>query len=91
MPAGIIACFRPLTDASLFLVLYGLAAVYFSGVMVRHDKAKITLPSVRLRKTWLREPHAVREDPEPMALSLGGTASVTGQDHHSSIFLIQIA
>jgi dolichyl-diphosphooligosaccharide---protein glycosyltransferase len=35
MPAGIIACFRPLTDASLFLVLYGVAAVYFSGVMVR--------------------------------------------------------
>jgi hypothetical protein len=35
MPAGIIACFRPLTDASLFLVLYGAAAVYFSGVMVR--------------------------------------------------------
>ena len=34
MPAGIIACFRPLTDASLFLVLYGAAAVYFSGVMV---------------------------------------------------------
>ena len=34
-PAGIIACFRPLTDASLFLLLYGLAAVYFSGVMVR--------------------------------------------------------
>lgn len=33
-PAGIIACFKPLTDASLFLVLYGLAAVYFSGVMV---------------------------------------------------------
>lgn len=35
MPAGIIACFRPLTDASLFLILYGAAAVYFSGVMVR--------------------------------------------------------
>lgn len=35
MPAGIIACFRPLTDASLFLLLYGVTAVYFSGVMVR--------------------------------------------------------
>ena len=34
-PAGIVACFKPLTDASLFLLLYGLAAVYFSGVMVR--------------------------------------------------------
>ncbi|KAK9824511.1 hypothetical protein WJX72_010999 [[Myrmecia] bisecta] len=35
MPAGLIACFLPLTDASLFLVLYGVTAVYFSGVMVR--------------------------------------------------------
>ncbi|CAD7701817.1 unnamed protein product [Ostreobium quekettii] len=35
LPAGFIACFRPLTDASLFLLLYGLTSVYFSGVMVR--------------------------------------------------------
>jgi Oligosaccharyl transferase STT3 subunit len=35
VPAGIIAAFRPLTDASLFLILYGVTAVYFSGVMVR--------------------------------------------------------
>jgi dolichyl-diphosphooligosaccharide---protein glycosyltransferase len=35
MPVGFVLCFRPLTDASLFLVLYGCTAVYFSGVMVR--------------------------------------------------------
>lgn len=35
MPAGLVACFFPLTDAALFLVLYGVTAVYFSGVMVR--------------------------------------------------------
>ena len=34
-PAGLVAAFRPLTDASLFLILYGVTAVYFSGVMVR--------------------------------------------------------
>ncbi|GAB4823675.1 hypothetical protein N2152v2_010721 [Parachlorella kessleri] len=34
-PAGILACFKPLTDASMFLLLYGVTAVYFSGVMVR--------------------------------------------------------
>ncbi|GFR46632.1 hypothetical protein Agub_g8241 [Astrephomene gubernaculifera] len=34
-PAGILACFSRLTDATLFLVLYGLTAVYFSGVMIR--------------------------------------------------------
>ena len=34
MPLGLIACFRPLTDSSLFLILYGVTAAYFSGVMV---------------------------------------------------------
>ncbi|KAJ6355494.1 hypothetical protein OIU76_026751 [Salix suchowensis] len=35
VPAGIIACFLPLSDASSFVVLYIVTAVYFSGVMVR--------------------------------------------------------
>ena len=43
MPVGLIAAFRPLTDSSLFLVLYGLTAVYFSGVMVRRDLQMATL------------------------------------------------
>lgn len=51
-PAGIIACFRPLTDASLFLILYGLTAVYFSGVMVRasrpHEPLQLDAASVQL-------------------------------------------
>ena len=34
MPLGLLACFRPLTDSSLFLILYGVTAAYFSGVMV---------------------------------------------------------
>ncbi|KAL9443625.1 hypothetical protein AB3S75_016901 [Citrus x aurantiifolia] len=35
VPAGIIACFLPLSDASSFVVLYIVTSVYFSGVMVR--------------------------------------------------------
>ncbi|KAL0917782.1 hypothetical protein M5K25_012870 [Dendrobium thyrsiflorum] len=35
VPAGIIACFLPLSDASSFVVLYLVTSVYFSGVMVR--------------------------------------------------------
>lgn len=34
-PAGLISAFFPLSDGSLFLLLYGITAVYFSGVMVR--------------------------------------------------------
>ncbi|KVH93889.1 Oligosaccharyl transferase, STT3 subunit [Cynara cardunculus var. scolymus] len=35
VPAGIIACFSPLSDASAFVILYLVMSVYFSGVMVR--------------------------------------------------------
>uniref|UniRef100_A0A7N0TIC3 dolichyl-diphosphooligosaccharide--protein glycotransferase n=1 Tax=Kalanchoe fedtschenkoi TaxID=63787 RepID=A0A7N0TIC3_KALFE len=35
VPAGIIACFLPLSDSSSFAVLYIVTSVYFSGVMVR--------------------------------------------------------
>jgi dolichyl-diphosphooligosaccharide--protein glycosyltransferase len=34
-PLGLVVCFRDLTDGALFLVLYGVTSVYFSGVMVR--------------------------------------------------------
>ena len=42
-PAGLLLCFFPLTDASLFLGLYGVTAVYFSGVMVRCARCAVLL------------------------------------------------
>lgn len=35
VPAGLVACLTKRSDASIFLVLYGVTALYFSGVMVR--------------------------------------------------------
>jgi dolichyl-diphosphooligosaccharide--protein glycosyltransferase len=34
-PVGLYICFRDMTEASIFLILYGMLSVYFSGVMVR--------------------------------------------------------
>jgi len=34
-PVGLYFCFKKLTDANIFVVLYGITSVYFSGVMVR--------------------------------------------------------
>lgn len=34
-PAGLYFCFNKLTDANIFIICYGITAVYFSGVMVR--------------------------------------------------------
>lgn len=34
-PVGIYFCFKNLTDANIFIILYGMTSVYFAGVMVR--------------------------------------------------------
>ncbi|KAJ8961185.1 hypothetical protein NQ318_008868 [Aromia moschata] len=34
-PAGLYFCFKQLTDANIFLILYGVTSIYFAGVMVR--------------------------------------------------------
>uniref|UniRef100_A0A1A9W8N8 Dolichyl-diphosphooligosaccharide--protein glycosyltransferase subunit STT3A n=1 Tax=Glossina brevipalpis TaxID=37001 RepID=A0A1A9W8N8_9MUSC len=34
-PAGLHFCFSKLTDANIFIILYGVTSIYFAGVMVR--------------------------------------------------------
>eukprot|EP01090_Pellita_catalonica_P007489 TRINITY_DN18077_c0_g1_i1.p1 TRINITY_DN18077_c0_g1~~TRINITY_DN18077_c0_g1_i1.p1 ORF type:complete len:471 (+),score=46.98 TRINITY_DN18077_c0_g1_i1:44-1456(+) len=35
LPAGLYFCFRKLSDANIFAILYAISSVYFAGVMVR--------------------------------------------------------
>ncbi|KAF6041303.1 STT3A [Bugula neritina] len=34
-PAGMYFCFSRLTDANIFIIMYGMTSIYFAGVMVR--------------------------------------------------------
>ena len=34
-PVGLYFCFKNLTDANVFIILYGVTSIYFAGVMVR--------------------------------------------------------
>jgi len=34
-PAGLYFCFKKLTDANIFIIMYGITSIYFAGVMVR--------------------------------------------------------
>ncbi|VDD76915.1 unnamed protein product [Mesocestoides corti] len=34
-PVGLYYCFKKLTDANIFIIIYGVLSLYFSGVMVR--------------------------------------------------------
>ncbi|KAK9865090.1 hypothetical protein WJX84_009375 [Apatococcus fuscideae] len=80
VPAGLAACFRPLSDASLFLILYGVTAVYFSGVMVRLmlvlAPAACCLGGVAAHEFLLALTRAVRT-PEPVSAAVAdGSASL---------------
>merc|ERR1712002_1185231 len=34
-PVGLYYCFAKLTDANIFIIIYGVTSIYFAGVMVR--------------------------------------------------------
>lgn len=34
-PVGMYFCFKKLTDANIFIIMYGITSIYFAGVMVR--------------------------------------------------------
>jgi hypothetical protein len=40
-PAGLYFCFRKLTDANIFAILYGVTSVYFS---VRTSQGRVSSP-----------------------------------------------
>ena len=42
-PAGLYYCFSKLTDHNIFIILYGVFAVYFAGVMVSLTPVSLTI------------------------------------------------
>ncbi|KAJ0104922.1 hypothetical protein Patl1_19322 [Pistacia atlantica] len=46
-PAGLYFCFKRLSDATIFIVMYGLTSMYFAGVMVRSKGKTTTTGSTR--------------------------------------------
>eukprot|EP00741_Cyanophora_paradoxa_P009382 tig00000144_g9088.t1 len=74
MPAGLYFCFKKLTDANIFIVLYGITSVYFAGVMVRLmlvlAPAACVLSGVAVSstlKTYMRHIRAKKADPKKAA------------------------
>ncbi|KAL3533505.1 hypothetical protein ACH5RR_007026 [Cinchona calisaya] len=45
-PAGLYFCFKRISDATIFIIVYGLTSMYFAGVMVR--LILVTTPAVCL-------------------------------------------
>uniref|UniRef100_A0A1D2AA71 dolichyl-diphosphooligosaccharide--protein glycotransferase n=1 Tax=Auxenochlorella protothecoides TaxID=3075 RepID=A0A1D2AA71_AUXPR len=81
-PAGLVAAFTPLTDASLFLVLYAVTAVYFSGVMVRLmlvlAPAAACLAGLALSEALSYLFRSVRAEGEAVLAASGSAAEASG-------------
>ncbi|BBN19830.1 dolichyl-diphosphooligosaccharide---protein glycosyltransferase [Marchantia polymorpha subsp. ruderalis] len=89
VPAGIIACFLPLSDSSTFVVLYLVTAVYFSGVMVRLmlvlAPAACIMSGIALSEAFGTLTHSIKyqldlpDPPAPPAVTVDQAASSTPQ------------
>lgn len=75
VPAGIIACFLPLSDSSSFVVLYLVTAAYFSGVMVRLmlvlAPAACILSGIALSEVFTTFTRSLKYQPLPALTSQG--------------------
>eukprot|EP00898_Chlorokybus_atmophyticus_P005715 jgi/Chlat1/6144/Chrsp41S05700 len=71
MPAGLYFCFKKLTDANIFVVMYGMTSVYFAGVMVRlmlvAAPAACLLSAIGMSSTLKSYATQLREKPEKPA------------------------
>ncbi|CAI5517219.1 unnamed protein product [Closterium sp. Naga37s-1] len=79
-PAGLYFCFKRLNDASMFVIIYGLTAMYFAGVMVRlilvATPALCLLGAVAVSASLSRLSVIAREKtPEPAAAAAAAPSS----------------
>jgi len=80
-PAGIYFCFKRLSDATIFIVMYGLTSLYFAGVMVRlilvATPAVCLISAIAISATVKNLTSLVREKRKAaQALSSKGSASL---------------
>lgn len=80
-PAGLYFCFKRLSDATIFIVMYGLTSMYFAGVMVRlilvATPAVCLISAIAISATVKNLTTLVRtKSKAPQAVSTKGSASL---------------
>ncbi|XP_071696577.1 dolichyl-diphosphooligosaccharide--protein glycosyltransferase subunit STT3B [Rutidosis leptorrhynchoides] len=80
-PAGLYFCFKRLSDATIFIVMYGLTSMYFAGVMVRlilvATPAVCLISAIAVSATVKNLTHALRGKMTQI-VSAKGTSSTKG-------------
>ncbi|PKA54983.1 Dolichyl-diphosphooligosaccharide--protein glycosyltransferase subunit STT3B [Apostasia shenzhenica] len=89
-PAGLYFCFKRLSDATIFIVMYGLTSMYFAGVMVRlilvAAPAMCLISSIAISATLKNLTRLIRA--KDKALQMGssrGTTSLKSSAKASSV------
>ncbi|RWS30280.1 dolichyl-diphosphooligosaccharide--protein glycosyltransferase subunit STT3A-like protein [Leptotrombidium deliense] len=84
-PVGLYLCFKQLSDANIFIVLYGLTSIYFAGVMVRLmlvlAPVMCILSGIGISAMLSR--YCKQLDPAPVAPSASTSTSHNSNQHHS--------
>uniref|UniRef100_A0A182M1Z3 Dolichyl-diphosphooligosaccharide--protein glycosyltransferase subunit STT3A n=1 Tax=Anopheles culicifacies TaxID=139723 RepID=A0A182M1Z3_9DIPT len=73
-PAGLYFCFSKLSDANIFIILYGVTSIYFAGVMVR---LMLVLAPVMCILSGIAISHLLTKYIRNMDVSGTGAATVT--------------
>uniref|UniRef100_A0A182W5G6 Dolichyl-diphosphooligosaccharide--protein glycosyltransferase subunit STT3A n=1 Tax=Anopheles minimus TaxID=112268 RepID=A0A182W5G6_9DIPT len=73
-PAGLYFCFSKLSDANIFIILYGVTSIYFAGVMVR---LMLVLAPVMCILSGIAISHLLTKYIRNMDVSGTGVAAVT--------------
>lgn len=80
-PAGLYFCFKRLSDATIFIVMYGLTSMYFAGVMVRlilvATPAVCLISAIAVSATVKNLTQLVRSKSKPAPAGSGKGASNT--------------
>ena len=77
-PAGLFFCFKKLTDATIFIIIYGMFSLYFAGVMVRLilvATPAVCLISAVAVSASLKNFSLLLREKSPMATSMKTSAS----------------
>ncbi|EGG21308.1 oligosaccharyl transferase [Cavenderia fasciculata] len=96
-PVGLYFCFSKLTDANIFLILYGVTSIYFSGVMVRLilvlAPVACVLSAVAVSSTlatYSQKLKTLSAAPAPSSSSSSSAAAATSNTKESSYIMIGI-
>lgn len=90
-PAGLYFCFKRLSDATIFIIMYGLTSMYFAGVMVRlilvAAPAVCLISSIAVSATLKNLTMLIRaKNNAPLMGSSKGTASLKASAKVRDIF-----